>query len=73
MPKAALYEYNGIVLRQDDVRSPRQTFLVQSVTEAPAVQPLPDDELRLRIGTTDAGHHPTSRHVVDYVGHPAIA
>ena len=60
MPEAAVYEYDGLPARKDNIGLSRQILRVKPVAKSERVQATPDNELRLRVLSPDARHHPAS-------------
>ena len=56
VPEAAVDEYAGAVLAQDDVRMAGQTGVVEPVAETAGVQPPADGHLGLGVCRTDGRH-----------------
>lgn len=56
VPEAAVDEYAGAVLAQDDVGMAGQARMVEPVAEAAGVQPAPDGHLGLSVCRTDGRH-----------------
>lgn len=69
VPETPVNKHNGVVPPEDNIWSPGKTRIMQSVSEATTIQPLPDEEFRLCIATTNAGHHPAPGRRVDNVSH----
>lgn len=56
MPETSMDEYDGLVLRKDDVRLSREILPVQPESETVLVQPASYDHFRLRVLPADPGH-----------------
>ena len=57
MPEAVIYEYYGIVLRQDEIWFARQILAVELKAKPSRVEALADHQFGLRIFALDARHH----------------
>ncbi len=71
MPKATMYEDHGASSRKHNVRLAREIPHVQAKSVPPSMQRAAQQDLRLRVASTNARHHPASRGAVDYVDHQA--
>lgn len=69
MPEAAMYENSRAVLGQHDVGTAREITPVQAKAKSRALKEAPDCELRRRVLSADAGHHPASCCAIDDVCH----
>jgi hypothetical protein len=69
VPKAPVNENDGIVLRQYDVRSPRQVAGVEPKSETLAVQVAADQKFWISVLAANAGHHSASRLPIHDVAH----
>ena len=69
MPEAAVHEYGDSMPRENEVGTSRQILPMEAESEARREEGLADDDFRLRVPSSDAGHHPASRRWVDNVSH----
>ena len=69
MPKATMDKYYGTILGKIDIRLAGEFANVKSVSEAFTEQRFSYQNLRFRVFTPDAGHHPAPRGLVDYIDH----
>jgi hypothetical protein len=60
MPKAAVDENNGSMLRQYQIGCSRQILVVQSKSKSKRVSDRTDDQFGLSILASDVLHHPAS-------------
>ena len=58
VPEAAVDEYHGLVLRQHNIRPPRQLLSVKPEPIPHAVQQAPDHLFRCRVFAANARHVP---------------
>lgn len=72
MPKAAVHKYNCSVLRQNDVRLPREIRRVQPVSKACTVQESPYLEFRNGVLGSNTCHHAGSDGLVNNICHGAL-
>ena len=56
VPEATIHEDARPVLPHHDIRMPRQSSMIQPVSEPPLPEPPAHNHLRLRILTTDRSH-----------------
>lgn len=71
MPEAPVHHYRNPILRQHDVRPPRQSPILQTEPEPTRMQPLPNQDLRLGILPAYTGHAVAALGGVKSVGHGA--
>lgn len=56
MPKASVDKYHGAVLREDNIRTPREVSDIQAESESRCMKTLPDKQLYVRILSMNTGH-----------------
>jgi hypothetical protein len=61
VPKTSVYEQDGLMPRQDNVRLAWKIFAVETKTETQAMQRSSDGNLRRRVLATDFGHQGAAR------------
>ena len=71
MPEAPVHHYRNPILRQHDIRPPRQSPILQTEPEPTRMQPLPNQNLRLGILPANTGHAVAALGGVKDVGHGA--
>lgn len=69
VPEAAVHEDDGLVFRQHKIGLARYAFRMEAIAEAQRVQGPPEGQFRLRVLSSDSGHHPGTGLAVDDVGH----
>lgn len=69
VPEAPVHEDDGLVFRQHKIRFAGYAIGMEPIAKAQRMQGPPEGQLRLRILSADAGHHPGTGLAVDDVGH----
>ena len=69
VPETTMNEHGDSTPRQNDVGMSRQVLSVQTEAETCREEGLADDDFRLCIPPSNAGHHPASRGRIHDVGH----
>ncbi len=60
VPKAAVHENYSPVFWENNIRFPRQPFVIYPKSKAAPVQGLPDHQLGFGVLAPDTGHHPAA-------------
>jgi len=71
MPEASVHKYYRMVARQHDVGLARQVSDMKSKPKTMTVQQAANQDFRLGVATTYAGHHPAACLAVYYINHQA--
>lgn len=69
VPEAPVYENNGAIFWQYNIRLPGQSLDVDAEPESPFVKPAPDQQLGFRVLAVNARHDPAACGFVDGVSH----
>jgi hypothetical protein len=69
MPEAAMHEYSGPVLGQQNIRASRQAASVQAEPEASPMQKPTHGHFGSCVRSADARHHSRAGRLIHYVGH----
>lgn len=69
VPEAPVHEDDGLVFRQHKIRLAGYALGMEPIAKAQRMQGPPEGQLRLRVLSADAGHHPGTGLAVDDVGH----
>lgn len=69
VPETTMNKHDDSTPRQNDVGMSGQVLPVQTEAETCCKEGLADDDFRLCVPPSDAGHHPASRRRVDDIGH----
>ncbi len=72
MPETAMYEYNSIIFRQDDVRSAWQILSVESKTKTHPVKQRANVDFRLCILAIDTAHVPAAFFDREFINHVLV-
>jgi hypothetical protein len=72
VPEATVYEQSDFARRKYKVGTAWQTGTTKSISESLRMQRPANKKLRLRVFTSDAGHHPASRGFVYNISHAVV-
>lgn len=72
VPEAAMDEDGYIILRKPKIRLAGYVAGMDAEAEAHAVQAASDQKFGLRIFSANAGHHPASSSLIDYINHVGL-
>jgi len=69
MPEAPIHENTGAIFPHHDIRFPRQSGMIQTVTETPTPQKAANHHLRFRVLSVDGGHVPMALLWCEFIRH----